>query len=46
MVLSVLKTMAELKRKAPGFKEKLDFNNTAQVNKLIDQIKKNSTATV
>ena len=40
------KTMAELQRKAPGFKEKLDLKNTAQVNKLIDQIKKNNTAQV
>ena len=39
------KTMAELKRKVPGFTEKLDLNNTAQVNKLIDQVNK-SNATV
>jgi len=39
------KTMAELKRKVPAFKDKLDLNNTAQVNKLVDQIKK-SNATV
>ena len=38
------KTMAELKRKAPEFKEKLDLNNTAQVNKLVEQIKKNNAA--
>ena len=36
------KTMAELKRKVPGFTDKLDLNNTAQVNKVIDQVKKSN----
>ncbi len=40
------KTMAALKKKLPGFNDKLDLNNTAQVNKLIDDVKKvnNTTA--
>ncbi len=36
------KTNAEIKHKVPGFNEKLDLNNTTQVNKLINLIKKNS----
>ncbi|HEY2726932.1 MAG TPA: hypothetical protein VGI61_07150, partial [Parafilimonas sp.] len=40
------KSTAEIKRRAPDFNEKLDLNNTAAVNKLINLIKKNNTATV
>jgi hypothetical protein len=40
------KSSAEIKRKAPDFNEKLDLKNTAQVNRLIDIIKKNKTTTV
>lgn len=39
------KTLAQLKTQAPDFNEKLDLNNTNQVNKLINIIKKNNTAT-
>lgn len=40
------KTNAEIKRKAPDFNEQLDLKNTAQVNRLINIIKKdNATAT-
>ncbi len=37
------KTMAQLKTKAPGFNEKLNLNNTSQVNSLITLIKKTNT---
>lgn len=37
------KTMAQLKSKAPAFNEKLDINNTSQVNRLINLIKRNNT---
>ena len=40
------KSNAEIKRKAPDFTEKLDLNNTAQVNRLINLIKKNNTVIV
>jgi len=40
------KSSAEIKRKAPDFNEKLDLKNTAQVNRLIDIIKKNKATTV
>ncbi|HYJ62728.1 MAG TPA: hypothetical protein VEV62_03210, partial [Parafilimonas sp.] len=40
------KSNAEIKRRAPEFSEKLDLNNTAQVNRLINLIKKNNTVTV
>ncbi|HYJ64305.1 MAG TPA: hypothetical protein VEV62_11210, partial [Parafilimonas sp.] len=40
------KSNAEIKHKAPEFSEKLDLNNTAQVNRLINLIKKNKTVTV
>ncbi len=36
------KTMAQIKIKAPDFNEKLDLNNTSQVNRLISLIKKNN----
>lgn len=36
------KTMAQIKIKAPGFNEKLDLNNTNQVNRLISIIRKNN----
>lgn len=39
------KSTAEIKRKAPDFTEKLDLNNTSQVNRLINIIKKNNAAT-
>ncbi|MBS1747632.1 MAG: hypothetical protein JST21_15830 [Bacteroidetes bacterium] len=39
------KTMTALKKKLPDFNDKLDLNNTTQVNKLIDQIKKANTST-
>jgi hypothetical protein len=39
------KSNAEIKRRAPDFTEKLDLNNTAQVNRLINLIKKNNTVT-
>ncbi len=39
------KSSAEIKRKAPDFTEKLDLNNTSQVNRLINLIKKNNAAT-
>ncbi len=35
--------MAQLKTKAPGFNEKLNLNNTSQVNSLITLIKKTNT---
>lgn len=35
--------MAALKKKLPGFNDKLDLNNNAQVNKLIDDVKANNT---
>ena len=38
------KTSAQIKTKAPNFNEKLDLKNTAQVNRLINQIKQNNTA--
>ena len=37
------KTMTQLKMKAPRFDEKLDLNNTSQVNRLVSLIKKNNT---
>jgi hypothetical protein len=40
------KSNAAIKREAPDFKEQLDLKNTSQVNRLIDIIKKNKTATV
>jgi hypothetical protein len=40
------KSSAAIKRKAPDFNEKLDLNNTPQVNRLIDLIKKNNATTV
>jgi hypothetical protein len=40
------KTLAAVKQKAPGFTEKLDLSNTNQVNRLIDQIKKNNVAVI
>lgn len=40
------KSNAAIKREAPEFNEKLDLQNTSQVNRLIDIIKKNKTATV
>ena len=39
------KSTAEIKRKAPDFSEKLDLNNTTQVNRLINLIKKNNAIT-
>lgn len=39
------KTMAALKKKLPNFNEKLDVNNTGQINKLVDQVKKANAAT-
>lgn len=40
------KTMTALKKKLPLFNDKLDVNNTDQINKLIDQIKKANSITV
>lgn len=39
------KTIAALKKKLPAFNDKLDVNNTTQVNKLVDQIKKANAVT-
>lgn len=38
------KTLSQLKSKAPSFNEKLDLNNTNQVNRLVSIIKQNNNA--
>jgi hypothetical protein len=39
------KTLAALRKKLPGFNDKPDLDNTAQVNKLVEQIKKANATT-